>query len=141
MLVYVSFFVAGPLDVSLLVTAFKEKLKREMRQLAFHNPGPSNKDFFRGFKAEMSNREKRKLERHLFFDDKIGVVKKEKAENIIVHDEEGKLIETGVDACDCLIKACPGCHFPCPKCSSEKCGSTCRCNRMWTYDYVDVDPK
>ena len=106
--------------------------------MAFHNPGPSNKEFFHGFKPEMSNREIRKLSRLL--DDKIGVEKKEEAENIRVHDEEGKLIETGIDACDCLVKDCSGCHFPCPKCSSEKCGSTCRCNREWTYDYVNVEP-
>jgi len=115
----------------------KEKLKREMQQLAFHNPGPSNKDLL-GFKPEMSNREKRKLNRLL--DDRIGVEKKDKSKKT-VHDETGKLIETGQDLCDCLIPECPGCHFPCPKCSSEKCGCTCRCNRKWTYDFVCVDSK
>jgi len=117
----------------------KEKLKREMQQLVFHNPGPSNKDLLHGFRPEMSNREKRKLNRLL--DDKIGVEKKEKAKKTTVHDEKGALISSGEDLCDCLIKDCPGCHFPCPKCKSEKCGSTCRCNRKWTYDYVYVDPK
>ena len=60
---------------------------------------------------------------------------------ITLHDEKGFLRESGEDLCDCMITDCPGCHFPCPKCESKKCGSTCRINRRWTYDVVYYDTK
>ncbi|GFQ91836.1 ARF7EP_C domain-containing protein [Trichonephila clavata] len=47
--------------------------------------------------------------------------------------------ETEEDACDCLIENCPGCFFPCPKCSSPKCGHECRRNRRWKYGYYEID--
>jgi len=28
--------------------------------------------------------------------------------------------------CDCLVKSCPGCFFPCENCQSNKCGHCCR---------------
>ncbi|EEB15807.1 conserved hypothetical protein [Pediculus humanus corporis] len=38
------------------------------------------------------------------------------------------------DLCDCLIENCPGCHFPCLKCRSYKCGAECR---KWVYEEVE----
>ncbi len=43
-----------------------------------------------------------------------------------MYDYTGRLIVDGRDLCDCLEPNCPGCHFPCVKCDSEKCGHECR---------------
>ncbi|CAB0042792.1 unnamed protein product [Trichogramma brassicae] len=43
-----------------------------------------------------------------------------------LYDENGIFIPTQENLCDCLDKECPGCHFPCPTCSSTKCGNPCR---------------
>ena len=55
-----------------------------------------------------------------------------------LHDACGRLVADGRDLCDCQDPDCPGCHYPCPQCQSEKCGSSCRCDRRWSYDHVDV---
>lgn len=56
-----------------------------------------------------------------------------------LYDEDGLMLSTGRDVCDCLDIDCVGCHFPCPKCRSEKCGGECRCNRKWVYEYVESE--
>lgn len=56
-----------------------------------------------------------------------------------LYDEAGALLASGKDYCDCLEVDCPGCHFPCKKCGSEKCGTECRCERTWVYDEVKIE--
>lgn len=56
-----------------------------------------------------------------------------------LYDSAGILKENEQDMCDCMISGCPGCHFPCSRCDSEKCGITCRCDRRWKYDSVHYD--
>ena len=56
-----------------------------------------------------------------------------------VYDEKGILVSCGKDLCDCMDDTCPGCHFPCPKCRSNKCGHECRQNRKWIFDCVELD--
>ena len=56
-----------------------------------------------------------------------------------MYDESGRLLENSLDVCDCLENNCPGCHMPCPKCGSEKCGTECRCSRRWTYESIEVE--
>lgn len=54
-----------------------------------------------------------------------------------VYDENGMLLNSSMDLCDCLQKACKGCHFPCPRCKSLKCGVECRVHRKYTYDEIE----
>lgn len=54
-------------------------------------------------------------------------------------DRHGCYQKTGVDACDCLVKNCVGCHFPCPECGSPKCGPLCRINRRFAYYSIEFD--
>lgn len=56
------------------------------------------------------------------------------------YDADGRLINhRGYDLCDCLEDHCPGCHFPCLRCGSEKCGSECRVRRKWTFDHIEIE--
>ncbi|XP_063608208.1 uncharacterized protein LOC134782582 isoform X4 [Penaeus indicus] len=55
------------------------------------------------------------------------------------HGPDGRLLSSGKDLCDCLQPSCPGCHYPCPKCNSGKCGNECRINRKWFYEKVEVE--
>lgn len=56
-----------------------------------------------------------------------------------LHDRDGKIIGDGTDFCDCLELNCPGCHFPCVKCGSQKCSVDCRKNRKWTPDHIELE--
>ena len=56
-----------------------------------------------------------------------------------LYDDTGRLLANNKDLCDCLDVECPGCHFPCPRCRSEKCGGECRCNRRWVYDHIEIE--
>ncbi|KAK2588481.1 hypothetical protein KPH14_004464 [Odynerus spinipes] len=85
------------------------------------------KKFLRNFDPEHSEREKRKLHRRLYQGHK----------RYAVYNDEGIYVQTGGDLCDCLNLDCAGCHLPCSKCSSSKCGHECRNNRKWTYDSIE----
>ncbi|KAF4524463.1 hypothetical protein B566_EDAN011886 [Ephemera danica] len=52
----------------------------------------------------------------------------------VLYDANGINLETGKDACDCLVPNCAGCHFPCPRCRSLKCGHECRQHRRAQYE-------
>lgn len=47
--------------------------------------------------------------------------------------------EERVEHCDCLFRDCSGCHYPCPKCSSTKCGARCKRKRRVLIDCVVVE--
>ena len=55
---------------------------------------------------------------------------------IRMYNNEGVRLSDGADVCDCLVQDCPGCHFPCSRCSSPKCGGECRINRCWFYTEI-----
>lgn len=55
------------------------------------------------------------------------------------HTAQGIHVGSNKDACDCLQVDCPGCHFPCSKCGSPKCGVECRSNRSWVYEQLEID--
>ena len=56
-----------------------------------------------------------------------------------LYDDAGLLLVDRSDLCDCTDRACPGCHEPCPKCASPRCGGECRCLRPWVYSDVEVE--
>ncbi|KAH9366464.1 hypothetical protein HPB48_022233 [Haemaphysalis longicornis] len=56
-----------------------------------------------------------------------------------LYTDRGIHIASNKDACDCLQVDCPGCHFPCAKCGSAKCGVGCRRNRNWVYEQLEID--
>lgn len=96
-----------------------------LQRLEFKNPGRKQIEYGL-FNPEESEREKKKLRRFQTSKPRAGVCYK----------ENGLLLD-GRDVCDCLTQSCPGCFYPCPNCSSRKCGPTCRCNRKWVYDYIE----
>jgi ARF7 effector protein C-terminus len=56
-----------------------------------------------------------------------------------IYDDRGVRLCDNRDVCDCLNVDCPGCHMPCPRCSSAKCGAECRVNRIWFYSEVEIE--
>nr|XP_022332717.1 ARL14 effector protein-like isoform X3 [Crassostrea virginica] len=99
---------------------------KHLRMLQFKNPGK----FMEDFDPERSAREMRKMNRRIYREN----IKKNQ-----VYDENGIFLENSQDLCDCLDLNCHGCHFPCPKCGSQKCGAECRCGRKWIYEHVEVE--
>ncbi|XP_029649710.1 uncharacterized protein LOC115223330 [Octopus sinensis] len=101
-------------------------VSKQLKMLSFANPGK----FMEDFDPERSAREMRKMNRRIYREN----VKKNQ-----MYDEAGRLLDNSKDVCDCLDEDCPGCHFPCRKCGSEKCGTECRCNRKWVYELVEIE--
>lgn len=75
---------------------------------------PSSK-FLRDFDPERSVRERRKMVRKT-----TGSTPSSYAKPGTLYDENGVHRDSGLDACDCLDITCPGCHFACPICGSNK---------------------
>ncbi len=57
----------------------------------------------------------------------------------MLYDQNGFLVETGQDICDCLRNNCPGCHFECKQCKSLKCGNKCRIYRNWYFEKIEIE--
>lgn len=91
-----------------------------------------NQDFLENFDPEKSARERRKVTRKSY---NTQITRKVPG---AVYDSRGVHIESLINLCDCLIMNCPGCHFPCPKCNSPKCGPDCRANRKYIFDCMEV---
>lgn len=56
-----------------------------------------------------------------------------------LYDGIGRIRKSGLDACDCLSNDCIGCHFPCSKCKSPKCGNECRTYRNDYVRYIQIN--
>lgn len=104
-----------------------EKMDRELSKMAIGN----QEDTHEKWTPESSNRETRKLTRKTY--------NQGSRKHIRYYDSAGLLRSSNLDVCDCLIKSCPGCHFPCPKCGSHKCGHECRSDRRWVYDHLEIE--
>ncbi|XP_067884947.1 ARL14 effector protein-like isoform X2 [Heterodontus francisci] len=114
-------------------TQAQKKMKQTQRQLkclAFRNPGPLLADFNPETRMQTKEIRRTKL-RQLVFENNTVWQRK--------YDNTGRLLFNGIDLCDCLDENCPGCFYPCSKCSSWKCGSKCRCNRKWVYDGIETE--
>lgn len=111
----------------------EESAEKIRKTLAFRNPGPQLSDF----NPDTSRREMRKIKRFVQ-KQQASKRRRRKPQKQTFHDRSGIRISDGKDVCDCQDMNCPGCHFPCSSCGSERCGVECRCDRKWTY-LGDVD--
>ncbi|XP_072216700.1 ARL14 effector protein-like [Excalfactoria chinensis] len=111
------------------ITGQQQRVKKELKLLAFQNPGPQIANF------NPETRQQRKKAR-------VSEMKQDcsnKPKTLKKYDSRGRLLGSNIDLCDCLDKNCPGCFYPCPKCNSNKCGTECRCNRKWVYDTIETE--
>lgn len=90
----------------------------------------SDSNFLTDFDPEKSSREQRKLTRKYS-----GPMIKS------IYDDKGRYRHDKSDLCDCLVKTCPGCHFPCSTCKSPKCAVACRSYRKWAFESIEHDGK
>lgn len=108
----------------------KRKTVRKSTRYSKSNQNISD-HFLENFDSQRSVREKTKLNR------KVNSHIKRPAG--AVYDESGIHINTGLDLCDCLTEACVGCFIPCPKCSSQKCGTHCRNHRKFIIEQMEFN--
>ncbi|XP_064104062.1 uncharacterized protein LOC135213896 [Macrobrachium nipponense] len=92
--------------------------------------------FMENFNPKTSERVKRKKKKVQYFN---STGRTKAPGSHCIYGPDGTLASTGKDLCDCLQGDCPGCHYPCPKCNSRKCGTECRMNRKWYYEKVEVE--
>ncbi|XP_035166889.1 ARL14 effector protein-like isoform X2 [Oxyura jamaicensis] len=106
-----------------------QQIERQLKCLAFQNPGPQVADFNPETREQKKKARMSQMNQDFFYKPKI--MKK--------YDKHGRLLCNNIDLCDCLEKNCLGCFYPCPKCNSNKCGPICRCNRKWVYDTIETE--
>ncbi|XP_035424944.1 ARL14 effector protein-like [Cygnus atratus] len=106
-----------------------QQIERQLKCLAFQNPGPQVADFNPETREQKKKARMSQMKQDFFYKPKI--MKK--------YDKHGRLLCNNIDLCDCLEKNCLGCFYPCPKCNSNKCGPECRCNRKWVYDTIETE--
>ncbi|XP_039205653.1 ARL14 effector protein-like isoform X2 [Crotalus tigris] len=108
----------------------QQQIERQLKCLAFQNPGPLLADF-----NPETREQQKKVCMSMINQDCFNTTKK----TLKKYDKHGHLISNKTDLCDCLEKNCLGCFYPCPKCNSTKCGAECRCNRKWVYEQIQVE--
>ncbi|XP_062368936.1 ARL14 effector protein-like [Cinclus cinclus] len=106
-----------------------QKLEKQLKCLAFQNPGPQVADFNPETRQQKKKACMSQMKQNFLYESKF--TKK--------YDKHGRLLCNDIDLCDCLEMDCLGCFYPCPKCNSNKCGSECRCNRRWVYDTIETE--
>lgn len=90
--------------------------------------------FLSDFNPEKSTRERRKLTQKSY-------TQTQNSTKTNLFDYKGRYRGSNLDCCDCLNDDCPGCHFSCSSCKSNKCGSVCRVNRKWAFEVIEHDGK
>ncbi|XP_077200464.1 ARL14 effector protein-like isoform X2 [Paroedura picta] len=108
----------------------QQQIERQLKCLAFQNPGPLLADFNPETREQQKKACMSMINQDCFNNTKKTVKK---------YDKHGRLLSNKADLCDCLEKNCLGCFYPCPKCNSTKCGAECRCNRKWVYDQIQIE--
>uniref|UniRef100_A0A8D0HCA9 ARF like GTPase 14 effector protein like n=1 Tax=Sphenodon punctatus TaxID=8508 RepID=A0A8D0HCA9_SPHPU len=103
-----------------------QQIERQLKCLAFQNPGPQVADFNPETREQKKKACMSRINQEYFYKQK-------------KYDKHGRLISNDMDLCDCLEKNCLGCFYPCPKCNSNKCGPECRCNRKWVYEQIETE--
>jgi len=103
----------------------------ELRQLRTMQGHTSN--FMSGFDPSKSRREKVRNSKKVDYAERKAP---KKSVPQTIYDDRGYHRKANEDFCDCLDRSCPGCHFPCPKCKSLKCGFDCRQNRKWQVEFI-----
>ncbi|XP_030326823.1 ARL14 effector protein-like [Strigops habroptila] len=106
-----------------------QQLEKQLKCLAFQNPGPQVADFNPETREQKKKACMSQMKRDFF----------KKPKSAKKYDRCGRLLCNNFDLCDCLEKNCLGCFYPCPKCNSNKCGVECRCNRKWVYDKIETE--
>ncbi|CAM5154954.1 unnamed protein product [Natator depressus] len=106
-----------------------QQIERQLKCLAFQNPGPQVADFNPETREQQKKERMAKMNQDFFYKHK--TMKK--------YDKHGRLLCNNMDLCDCLEKNCLGCFYPCPRCNSNKCGPECRCNRKWVYERIETE--
>ncbi|XP_054843014.1 ARL14 effector protein-like isoform X2 [Eublepharis macularius] len=115
---------------SILEQKQQQQIERQLKCLAFQNPGPLLADF-----NPETREQQKKACMSMITQDCFNNTKKPAKK----YDKHGRLLSNKADLCDCLEKNCLGCFYPCPKCNSTKCGAECRCNRKWVYDHIQIE--
>ncbi|XP_042225298.1 uncharacterized protein LOC121868591 isoform X3 [Homarus americanus] len=92
--------------------------------------------FMENFNPKTSERVRRKKKKVQYFSS-TGRTKTQTP--LYFHGSDGSIVNSGKNLCDCLQSECPGCHYPCPKCGSGKCGNECRIQRKWYYEKIEVE--
>ncbi|XP_036596311.1 ARL14 effector protein-like isoform X1 [Trichosurus vulpecula] len=126
-----------------------QQIERQLKSLAFQNPGPQVADFNPETREQKKKAHKSKMNEYFSANNSTPFIRRSGLRNphpsgtqprsrkvMKKYDKNGRLICNGADLCDCLEKNCLGCFYPCPKCNSNKCGPECRCNRKWVYDDI-----
>eukprot|EP00076_Gallus_gallus_P035370 XP_025000908.1 ARL14 effector protein-like [Gallus gallus] len=106
-----------------------QKVQKELKYLAFQNPGPQVANFNPETRKQRKKARMSQMNKDCF----------NKPKTLKKYDSRGRLLRNNTDLCDCLDKNCLGCFYPCPKCNSNKCGPVCRCNRKWVYDTIETE--
>lgn len=73
------------------------------------------------------------------FNDDFDPKRAKRNESKSIYDAAGRIRDTQKDVCDCLNNRCVGCHFPCKRCVSTKCGQQCRQNRHDYTAHIHID--
>ncbi|NXF92677.1 A14EL protein, partial [Eubucco bourcierii] len=108
-----------------------KQLEKQLKSLAFQNPGPLLADFNPATREQRKRACMSQIKQEFF----------NKPRTSRKYDKHGRLLCNNFDLCDCLEKSCQGCFYPCPKCNSNKCGTECRCNRKWVYDSFEAEDR